>query len=237
MILIDHFLISAYGSTLKKCNNMNNSVKNFECNNSRYLQGDEYDTYIVLYFKEDCSYSEGFKNNYRSNISYILNRENNNKLTSEETLIIRKEIGIEIHLNSPIMRLDTFFSSPFDANMEYLLSVDLSNLNTSLVTNMGSMFYGCGSLKSIDFSNIDTSSVTNMGTMFYGCTSLKSIDLSKFVTSLVAHMGSMFFNCTSLELLDLSSFDTSSVTYMGTMFYACSSLKVINLSNFKTFSI
>ena len=97
----------------------------------------EYDSYIVLYFKEDCSYSEGFKNNYRSNISYILNRENNNKLTSEEILIIRKEIGIEIHFNSPIMKLDTFFSSPFDANMEYLLSVDLSNLNTSLVTNMG----------------------------------------------------------------------------------------------------
>ena len=35
----------------------------------------QYDSYMVLYFKEDCNYSKGFKNNYRKNISFIINRE------------------------------------------------------------------------------------------------------------------------------------------------------------------
>ena len=47
---------------------------------------------------------------------------------------------------------------------------------------MSYMFYECTSLESLDLSNFDTSSVTNMAFMFYRCSSLKSLDLSKFAT-------------------------------------------------------
>ena len=113
-----------------------------------------------------------------------------------------------------------------------LESIDLSNFNTSKVTDMGYMFYYCSSLKSIDLSNFDTSKVTDMDAMFYGCSSLEFIDLSNFVTSNVIDMGHMFKGCSSLESIDLSNFDTSKVTDMGFMFKGCSSLLSIDLSYF-----
>ena len=42
------------------------------------------------------------------------------------------------------------------------------------------MLNGCGSLKTINLSNFDTSKVTNMAYMFYGCDSLIILDLSYF---------------------------------------------------------
>ena len=115
-----------------------------------------------------------------------------------------------------------------------LKSIDLSNFDTSKVTDMGYMFSGCYSLEYIDLSNFNTSKITIMRWMFNGCSSLKSIELSNFDTSKVADMFSMFYNCYSLESIDLSNFDTSKVIYMRGMFSGCSSLKSINLSNFDT---
>ena len=37
------------------------------------------------------------------------------------------------------------------------------------------MFYKCKRLKSIDLSNFDTSKVTNMGSLFYECSQLIEI--------------------------------------------------------------
>ena len=47
-----------------------------------------YDTYFIIYFNRDCNYPTGFKNEVRNNISFIINREKNTNLTSEETLVI-----------------------------------------------------------------------------------------------------------------------------------------------------
>ncbi len=208
------------------------SIKSQE-HKPRYLEEDNYDSYAILYFKEDCNYSEGFKNEIRNGISFIFNRENGKKLTREESFIAHKGFGIEIHFKI-ITTLEAFFSSLYDDNMEYLISIDLSNFNTSSVTTMESMFFESISLEYIDFSNINTSSTTTMESMFYGCISLKSIDLSNFDTSSVTHMGSMFYNCDSLKSLNLSNFNISSVLYMGAMFSDCSSLKSIDLSSFGT---
>ena len=109
------------------------------------------------------------------------------------------------------------------------------HLNTSQVTDMGSMFYGCGSLTSLDLTGFDTSQVTDMKEMFSGCRSLISLDLSNFDTSQVADMKAMFSGCSSLTSLDLSRFDTSKVTDMKAMFSGCSrSLTALDLSSFYT---
>lgn len=97
--------------------------------------------------------------------------------------------------------------------------------NTSGVTNMSGMFYGCSSLTSV--SLFDTSSVTDMGIMFAGCTSLTSVPL--FNTSGVTNMGSMFQGCTSLTTVPL--FATSNVTDMSSMFRNCTSLTTVPLFN------
>ena len=110
----------------------------------------------------------------------------------------------------------------------------LNLLDTSSVTNMNGMFYGCSSLTTLDLNGFDTSNVTSMYGMFYGCSSLTTLDLSGFDTSNVVNMREMFNQCSSLTTLDLSSFDTSSVTDMYYMFNDCSSLTSLDLSSFDT---
>ena len=110
----------------------------------------------------------------------------------------------------------------------------LSNLNTAIVANMASMFYGCSSLTSLDLSSFNTSNVTNMNSMFYGCSGLTSLDLKNFDTTNVTTIGAMFHECTGLTSLDVSSFNTSNVTNMDGAFYKCSGLKSFDLANFDT---
>ena len=113
-----------------------------------------------------------------------------------------------------------------------MISIDLSSLDTSEVTNMDSMFVLCSSLTSLDVSSFDTSQVTNMGYMFTNCSSLTSLDVSNFDTSKVTDMSYMFGGCSSLTNLDVSKFDTSKVTNMSYMFDSCSSLTSLDVSNF-----
>ena len=134
----------------------------------------------------------------------------------------------------------------------YISIIDLSNFDTSNVTNMGYMFYNCESLTSLNLFNINTTQVKNMAYMFSGCTLLNSIDLSFFNTSNVEDMSYMFrkniyfyheyfieneinlIKNNSITSLNLSNFDTSKVTSMMGMFYNCYSLISLNLSNFNT---
>lgn len=110
----------------------------------------------------------------------------------------------------------------------------IQNLNTSNVTNMCFMFFGCSNLTSLDVSHFDTSNVTDMDWMFDRCSSLTNLDVSHFDTRKVTNMGSMFAYCNNLTSLDVSHFDTRSVTNMGSMFYECSSLMNLDVSLFDT---
>ena len=120
------------------------------------------------------------------------------------------------------------------SGMSSLTSLDLSNFNTSNVTNMSSMFYNMRNLTSLDLSNFNTSNVVDMKDMFSGMSSLTSLSLSNFDTSNVVDMEGMFSRMSSLTSLNLSSFDTSKVTNMRYMFHDMSSLTSLNLSNFDT---
>ena len=115
-----------------------------------------------------------------------------------------------------------------------ITAIDLSNFDTSNVTNMGYMFSKCSLLSSLNLSNFNTSKVTNMRDMFSGCSLLSSLNLSNFNTSNVTNMQCMFKSCSALTLLDISNFDTSKVTNMDTMFRGCSQLTSLNLSSFNT---
>ena len=128
-------------------------------------------------------------------------------------------------------------AGPSLSYISMLEKIDMSFFNTSNVTNMSSMFYGCSSLTSLDLSSFNTLNVTNMSSMFDGCSSLTSLDLSSFNTLNVINMSSMFYICSSLTSLDLSSFNTLNVTNMSSMFYICSSLTSLDLSSFNTSNV
>ena len=116
-------------------------------------------------------------------------------------------------------------------------SCDLTNLDTSNVTNMRSMFYGCSSLTTLDVSGFETGNVTDMDSMFYGCSSLTTLNVSGFETGNVTDMDSMFYNCKFLTTLDVSEFDTGNVISMSYMFNNCSSLTFLDVSGFETSNV
>ena len=109
----------------------------------------------------------------------------------------------------------------------------LSQLDTSNVTDMRSMFYGMSSVTSLDVSGFDTSNVTDMEYMFRHMSSVTSLDLSNFDTSNVTDMSYMFDDMGSVTSLDLSNFDTSKVTTMSNMFADTPLKKLILGDTFK----
>ena len=110
-------------------------------------------------------------------------------------------------------------------NMTNLQSITgLSYLNTSQVTYMGAMFYN-NNLESIDLSNFNTSNVTNMEYMFSACRGLTSLNLSSFNTGNVTNMRLMFNNSTNLRTIYAGDgWTTNAVTSSNNMFYNCTNL-------------
>lgn len=107
----------------------------------------------------------------------------------------------------------------------------IPKLNLNITTTCANMFLYCQA-EEIDVSEFNTTNVTNMYQMFSGCSSLTNLDLSSFNTSNVTNMTNMFSYCSSLTSLDLSSFNTSKITNMSYLFDNCTKLKNLNISNF-----
>lgn len=116
-------------------------------------------------------------------------------------------------------------------------SIDVSGFDTSNVTDMQSMFAACDKLETLDLSSFDTSKITDLYSFLFGDSALKSIDLSSFDTSNITCMNNMFAYCDNLSSLDLKNFDTSNVLYMDSMFFGCLSLETLDLSTFDTSSL
>ena len=93
--------------------------------------------------------------------------------------------------------------------------------NTSLVTDMNSMFYRCSVFNSP--VNFDTSAVTNMAVMFSDCF-LFNQSLASFDTSNVTDMSDMFYGATAFNQ-SVAHFDTSKVEWFYYMFNNCPAFK------------
>ena len=127
-----------------------------------------------------------------------------------------------------------FYSKANEQKIKNILEIDISNFDTSNVTNMEAMFTGMSNLTTLNLSNFDTSKVTSMDAMFGDMSSLIRLDLSNFNTSNVTNMEYMFSFMPALTTLDISNFDTSKVTTMDSMFYDMPALTTLDISNFDT---
>ena len=138
----------------------------------------------------------------------------------------------KVYLNTDSGRM--FNSIYYEQEIKNILEIDISNFDTSKVTNMSSMFGSMSKLTTLNLSSFNTSKVADMSNMFYGMSKLTNLNLSNFDTSKVTDMSGMFSIMPSLTTLDISSFDTSKVTDMGFMFSSMSKLTTLNISNFDT---
>ena len=121
----------------------------------------------------------------------------------------------------------------FDSNTFNNYLTSLKHLKLSKVmfikNNMYSLFSNLNNIISLNLSNFNTSNVEYMDCLFCNSSKLKTLDLTNFYTQKVKTMSNMFENCISLTSLDLSSFNTSSVTNFSGMFYNMKSLSYIKL--------
>ena len=129
--------------------------------------------------------------------------------------------------------IDMFSTMNGTTKFANITTIDFNGcINTSKVTLMDRMFYGCQALNSLDLSSFNTANVTSMQEMFNYCQALNSLDLSSFDTANVTDMSYMFDYCKALNSLDLSSFNTAKVTDMSSMFYQCKALESLDIRNF-----
>ena len=108
--------------------------------------------------------------------------------------------------------------------------LDLSEFDTSNITNMCNMFFQCSFNELNLGGKFNTSKVTDMSLMFRSCDMSNIVFGRGFNTSKVTSMRAMFSLC-RVNKLDLgTSFDTSNVKSMCHMFSLCSA-KSINLGD------
>ena len=118
-------------------------------------------------------------------------------------------------------------------------SIDLSNFDTSNVTDMEYMFYAAQATEIKGLEYLDTSKVTDMSDMFNRTFRNKDdtqkviLDLSSFDTKNVIYMHNMFDSSQANEI-NVSSFDTNNVIKMYSMFSGTTEIRSLDLSSFNT---
>ena len=189
--------------------------------------------YIILYFKRDVQYANGFLNDYRNNINFINYNEETLPLNLELNIVANTPLEIHFTLDE-ITSMEKFFSNEVDNNMANLLSIDFSNFYIYDIENFSHMFYGCSSLEILDLSNFGTLSAQNMDGMFYNCNSLKFLNLAYFEISSTTSTNEMFYGLENLIFINLDGVEDEgqfSSSYLNTMqkeFYVCQETEIIS---------
>ena len=118
---------------------------------------------------------------------------------------------------SPGVKAGESISGMFE-DLTNLQDVDVANLDTSAVRDMGLAFGGTNLPIGFDVSGWDTSAVENMNGMFYDAELSGDFDISGWDTSSVRDMGAMFWGATLPKSFNISSWNTASVENMNSMF-------------------
>lgn len=189
-------------------------------------------------------------------------------LSNFNTKKVTKFIGMFMNTSSLkkiIGNFDTSSATDLRAMFEDSTITDFTDLNisdwdTSKVTNFNQMFYGT-QFSSYDFVNDwDVSSGTDFGEMFTRCPNLttastsswnmpkatnlssmfnmdpklENLDTSNWAPQKLTNLDSIFMGDSLLKYVDVSNWNTSAVTTMKNTFNGCSVLESLNVSNWNT---
>ncbi len=122
------------------------------------------------------------------------------------------EVGMEDEFNGSIYKVVSYvvIKNMLNSNQ------DISNVVTSKITTMESMFYYADNFNG-DISTWDVSNVTDMNYMFHNADNFNG-DISSWDVSNVTDMRYMFYYADNFNGGDISSWDVSNVTSMNSMF-------------------
>ena len=140
-----------------------------------------------------------YKINGKSILIYEVKENDNNTVTiSLNSLIGGKIIDgkiIEGKNSNPEVKNDwSDLKDIVKALEEYKIGLKLTSKH-NLFTSCERMFEGFSNCKTIDLSEFNTSNVTNMSYMFCGCSFLVKLDIENFNTNNVTNMSGMFSEC------------------------------------------
>ncbi|WP_334332326.1 BspA family leucine-rich repeat surface protein [Companilactobacillus sp. HBUAS59544] len=108
-------------------------------------------------------------------------------------------------------------------NLTQATTIDITNLDTSEVTDFSNMFafstINTSKLQEIiGIENLDTSAATNLSNMFFKATNLAgNLDVSNFKTENVTDMSGMFYSVPA-NIVGLKNFNTNQVNDLDSMF-------------------
>ena len=131
--------------------------------------------FIKVYFGNNSNYQNGFKNNFREGITFI--KYLNHFYKEDKKLNIKANGEIIIYLSNYIVSLKNFFNIENDSNVINMQKIECSGLDTSLITDMSSMFKGLNSLILLDLGNFNMENVGSADNMFSEVKNLKYINL------------------------------------------------------------
>ena len=80
------------------------------------------------------------------------------------------------------------------------------------------MFINCIDITEVDLTNFDSSEVTNIHAMFFGCTSLISVNMPNFNVYNDILNTRMFYECRSLEYINIVNFEINDISNYDEMF-------------------
>ena len=152
MLILIYSLINISGTNSPK------EIRNLEpINDGKRTLSEQFDNYVIIVFNEDVTYKGReflYHNgkNYNKNISYI--KIGNQTIYPDSNFTSKNNTKIEVHFNQTITDLASFFNVDFDENFNLLISGNFCNFDTSSVTIMNGMFYGCSSLQTLYLSNL-----------------------------------------------------------------------------------
>ena len=194
------------------------------------LRGLQTNNYITLIFQGTGS-TPIINNTFISSlasIKIITNEEITGPINQVQTLTSDTNT-IKMTLNSQLTSCSNMFKG-----LQKLISVDLTNLDFSLVSEMDSFFEGCSSLKSVNFANKEAPELISMNSIFKGCKSLTSVNFNNFRAEKLKDLSQIFSGCEKIVSIDLSSFNSPDLLSLAYSFYGCESLENINMNNLKT---
>lgn len=169
-----------------------------------------------------------------ASFTYDLNSAGTAKfyLVGDTVYLAPTNSGDVLCLEGEYMAMFSAFSGAMGDSMLMVEEIDLSGLDTSLLTSAVDWFDSCRSLKKVNLTGLDLSSCTNMEGWFLDCPNLTTIivNWAQANTSKNTSLYLFFSGCTSLSDFNIGGMDTRNVTTMAAMFEDCTNLTSFDCS-------